>query len=130
MVSQQIKRHTVSYKYALKGLCYALKTQPNFWVHLFWASVAVGLGVYFSIATVEWLVLTLAISSVLITEMVNTSLETVTDGLKEHKKTEQDDYYIMVAKDVAAGAVLLSAISSIIIGFIVFLPRLLFLLAS
>lgn len=114
----------MSYRYALKGLKYALASQPNFWIHWFWAAAAAVLGFYFNIQPFEWLALVLTISSVLIAEMLNTALEVVTDALKEHKRTEQDDFYIMVAKDVAAGAVLLSAIASVIIGLIIFLPRL------
>lgn len=125
MVSRHLKRHSLSFKYAFKGLMYALKSQPNFWVHLFWTAAAVCLGFYFNIEKVEWLVLTVTISLVLIAEMMNTSLEIVTDALKVHKKTEQDDLYIMLAKDVAAGAVLISAVASVIIGLLIFGPRIL-----
>lgn len=85
--------------------------------------MAVLAGLYFKISSFEWLVLVLTISMVLVTEMLNTSLEIATDGLKAHKKTDQDDFYIMVAKDVAAGAVLLSASTSVIIGLMIFGPR-------
>lgn len=84
-------------------------------------------GLYFGLSTVEWMVIVLSISQVLITELINTALEDTTDALKVHKKTEQDDYYIMVAKDVAAGAVLVSAIFSVVVGLIIFGPRLIFL---
>lgn len=67
----------------------------------------------------------LTVSLVLVTEMLNTSLEIVTDALKVHKRTEQDDFYIMVGKDVAAGAVLVAAFFSVVIGLIIFGPKLL-----
>lgn len=125
MVTYYIKKHTISFKYAFKGLFYALRTQPNFWVHLFWALAAFLSGVYFKISSLEWLVLVLTVSLVLVTEMLNTSLEIVTDALKVHKRTEQDDFYIMVGKDVAAGAVLVAAFFSVVIGLIIFGPKLL-----
>lgn len=125
MVVERLKKHSVSFRYAFKGLYYALKTQPNFSVHIFLAAAAVGLGLFFEISRVEWLVLVLAISTVFVAEMLNTAVETVTDALKVHKKTDEDDFRIMVAKDVAAGAVLLSAIASVVIGFIIFGSRLL-----
>ena len=125
MVVERLKKHSISFRYAFKGLYYALKTQPNFSVHLFLAVLAVFLGLIFSINSFEWLILALTISSVVVSEMFNTAIETVTDALKEHKRSEKDDYYIMVAKDIAAGAVLISAVFSVIVGLIIFLPKML-----
>src|SRR3989339_493255 len=123
MVAERLKKHTVSFKYAFKGLYYALRTQPNFAVHIFMAFAAAGLGLYLKISDLEWAIIVLTILAVLAAEMFNTALETVTDALKVHKKTERDDYYIMVAKDVAAGAVLLSAVAAVIVGLIIFGPK-------
>lgn len=125
MVVERLKKHSISFRYAFKGLYYALKTQPNFSVHIFFAAAVVGLGLFFEISRIEWLILTLSISTVFVAEMLNTAVETVTDALKAHKKTDQDDFQIMVAKDVAAGAVLVSAIASVVIGLIIFGSRLL-----
>lgn len=123
MIEHHLKRQVVSYKYALKGLKYAFLSQPNFWVHSFWSILAIVSGFYFKVSQTEWLVLVLTMTLVWVVEMVNTALEMVTDALKVHKKTEKDDFYIMAGKDVAAGAVLFSAIASIIVGLIIFGPK-------
>jgi len=125
MVVERLAKHSISFRYAFKGLYYALKTQPNFSAHLFFAAVAVGLGLFFRISRIEWLVLVLTISAVFVVEMINTAIEVVTDALKEHKRNERDDYYIMVAKDIGAGAVLISALASVVVGLIVFGPKIL-----
>lgn len=123
MTAEHLKRHSLSYKYAIKGIFYAVKSQPNFWVHFFWTVTILLSGAYFGISKTEWLVLILTISVVLVAEMLNTGLEIVTDALKVHKKTEKDDFYIMVAKNVAAGAVLVAAGASVAIGLVIFGPR-------
>lgn len=123
MVAERLKKHTISFQCAFKGIGYAIKTQPNFGAHILLAVTTVGLGLFMQISRIEWLILALTVSSVLTAEMFNTAVEVVTDAFKAHKKTEQDDFYIMVAKDMAAGAVLLSALGSIVVGLIIFGPR-------
>lgn len=125
MVAERLKKHSVSFRCAFQGVSYALKTQPNFAVHFFLAAGAAGLGLFYEISRFEWLVLVLTVSGVLAAEMLNTAVEIVTDALKVHKRTEADDFYIMAAKDVAAGAVLFSAIAAVIVGLVIFGPRLL-----
>lgn len=123
MIKERLKKQTVSFKYAFKGFYYGLVSQPNFQVHIFLASVAAGLGLYFGLNLTEWTILVLTVSAVLTAELFNTALEIITDALKVHKKTEKDDFYIMVAKDVAAGAVLLTAMSSLVVGVLLFAPK-------
>lgn len=123
MVAERLKQHTISFRYAFKGIYYALRTQPNFAVHFFFAVLAIFLGWALAIDSTEWAILVLTILMVLTTEAVNTAIELVTDALKVHKKTEQDDFYIMAAKDIGAGAVLLSALGSIVVGLIIFGPK-------
>lgn len=124
MNPSRLKKHAVSFKYALKGLYFVLSGQTNFKIHLAAAILVVLFGLYFGLSQVEWLVLTLTIFLVLICEALNTALELVTDGLKEHKKTQRDDKLIELAKDVAAGAVLLASLNAVIVGVIIFLPKL------
>ncbi len=123
MVAERLKQHTVSFRYAFKGFYYSLKTQPNFTVHFFFAVLAIFLGWVLAIDGTEWAILALTIVVVLTTEAVNTAIEMVTDALKIHKKTEKDDFYIMAAKDIGAGAVLLSALGSVVVGLLIFGPK-------
>lgn len=74
---------------------------------------------YFQVKTNEWLVLILIITIVLSLELINTSIESVLNFL--HKEHHED---IRVAKDVAAGAVLIAAVASAVIGLMIFWPYL------
>lgn len=115
-----MRKHHVSFKHAWDGLLYSLKTQPNFWIHLLTASLVVVLGFYFQIKLWQWSLLVFAIVLVLLAEMINTSLESMVDLI-----TQQPHPQAKIAKDVSAAMVLLAALSSVVIGLIVFLPYLL-----
>ena len=112
----------VAFRYAFAGIRYLLWTQRNAKIHIALGLAAVALGLL-RIERGEWLALVLTIALVLVAEGVNTAVEAVVDlaspGYHPLAKT---------AKDVAAGTVLLAAIASVIVGLIVFLPRLLALL--
>ena len=89
----------------------------NFQIELFIGIGAVIAGLFFGISATEWMILCFTIMLVLISEAFNSSVEAMCDALsKEYNEN------IRYAKDVAAGAVLLSAILSIIIGTTIFVP--------
>jgi len=113
----------LSFRYAFAGIRYLLWTQRNAKIHTALGLAAVALGFLLRIGRDEWLVLVLTIALVLAAEGVNTAIEAVVDLVSPvyHPLAK-------VAKDVAAGTVLLTAIASVIIGLILFLPRLLSLL--
>lgn len=123
MVTQRLIAQTVSFKPSLKGLYFVTFSQKHFLFHLSVGTLVILAGFYFGLTRLEWLVLLPTIFLVLVAEALNTALELATDGLKLHKKTEQDDFYIMVAKDVAASAVLLAALNAVVVGAIIFLPK-------
>ena len=112
--------HRVSFEHAFDGFIYAIRTQPNFRFHLLATIVAVLLGVYFSISTTEWLVLIFTVNMVLVAEMVNTSIESMVDLITVERRVNAK-----TAKDVAAAMVLISAVLAIIIGLVIFLPKIL-----
>jgi diacylglycerol kinase len=105
--------------YAFQGLWYALRTQRNARVHVVVATLATILGILFRISAVEFAIIFMAIAGVFIAEMFNTVFELCVDLVSP-------EYHPLakIAKDVAAGAVLLSAILSIIIGLFIFGPHL------
>ena len=107
--------------YALEGIKFALIYGQNFKIHVGFALLVSILGSVLKINSFEWLSLILMISVVLILELINTAIETVVDmiSLKFHPLAK-------IAKDVIAGAVLVAAIASIIIGIIIFLPKILY----
>lgn len=114
-----MRRHTISIKHALDGVIYVLKTQPNFQVHLVLALLALAAGFFFRLSRAEWAVVIFVIGLVLIAEMINTSLESMVDLL-----TEEHRLSAKIAKDVAAGMVLVAAVIAALTGLIIFLPYL------
>ncbi|MDX6494678.1 MAG: diacylglycerol kinase [Gaiellales bacterium] len=108
-----------SFNYAFEGIIYVVRTQRNMRVHF---AVAVGvlpLGVALGVTRFELLALLLAVSFVLIAEMFNTALEKAIDVA-----TNSFDPLARVAKDVAAGAVLVAAVNATFVGYLVFAERL------
>jgi diacylglycerol kinase (ATP) len=108
-----------SFRFACSGLWYALRTQRNTRIHLTVAAAVVALGLWLDLSHIQWAVLTLTIGFVLVSEMLNTVAETLVD-------LTSPDYHRLakVVKDVTAGAVLLTAIISVIVGLLVLGPPL------
>jgi diacylglycerol kinase len=108
-----------SFVYAFNGVRYAVRTQRNARVHLVIGLLAIGMGLWLGISPVEWGLVFVAITGVFIAEMLNTVVEACVD-----LATQKYHPLAKIAKDVAAGTVLLNAILSIIIGLFVFGPHL------
>lgn len=108
-----------SIKHAIRGIRIILKTQHNAWVHTFFAILAVFLGFYFHISLGEWSAIILSITSVFVAEAFNTAMEIDIDLTSPNYHP-----YARDTKDVAAGAVLLTIIGSLVLGLIIFLPKL------
>lgn len=113
-----VRVHRVSFRHAYDGFIYTVKTQPNFRFHLLATISAILMGVYFSISKYEWLVLAFTINTVLVAEMINTSIESIVDLITLERRQDAK-----VAKDVASGMVLVSAILSVIVACFLFLPK-------
>ena len=115
-----IKDRIKSFGYAIEGIGQFLRSQHNAWIHLFAAVIVIALGIILKVNANEWCWLILAIAIVIITEMLNTAIEFLTDIFSPeiHPVAKK-------VKDVSAGAVLIAALVSVIIGVIVFLPKIL-----
>ena len=111
--------HTISFQNAFRGIWTALTTQLNIRIHFLIGSLVFFAAVYFKIPFAEVLVLILTISLVMLAEMVNTALEFLSDAV-----TLSQNEFIKHAKDVSAGAVLLTSIFAILIGSMIFIPKL------
>ncbi|HEY9810102.1 MAG TPA: diacylglycerol kinase family protein [Halomicronema sp.] len=111
----------ISFKYAWAGLVYAFRTQRNFRIHVLLGSVGIGLGFFLQRSRVEMAVIGLTIGAVLAMELINTALESVVD------LTVQQSYHELakIAKDCAAGAVLISAFAAILVAGSILVPPLL-----
>lgn len=104
--------------HAFTGFFTALKSETSLKIQTSIGIIAIGLGFYFQINTTEWILVILSISAVLTTETVNSSIEELADRV-----TKENDPMIKKVKDMAAGAVLVTAIASIIIGCLIFIPK-------
>jgi diacylglycerol kinase len=118
-----IKFRAQSFAYAGRGLLLLCLTQWNFRIHLLAGIGAICLACYFRLSAVEWLFLIGAIALVLCAEALNTALERTVDLLESQRRPLARD-----AKDLAAAGVLIASLASLIIGLILFGPRILGLL--
>lgn len=112
-----------SFSFAIEGLKTAFKEEPNFKIHVVIGLVALILAFFLKFSATEWLILLFTIGLVFILELINTALESIVNLVSPEIKDEAK-----TAKDVAASAVLISAILSILVGIILFVPKLLSLL--
>ena len=112
-----MKRLYFSFKAAINGIAYVARNEANFRIHLVFVLLVISGGFLFSISSMNWMMLFLSMVFVLCAEIFNTSIEVLCN-----KVQPAQDPLIRIIKDVAAGAVLLSAIAAIVIGLIVFLP--------
>ena len=119
----QTENFVKSFKYAVSGVVYGMKTQRNIIIQLCFAVLAIFLGAFLKISKLEWIVIIFTIMFVIFAEMINTAVETVIDLI-----TEEYNKKAKIAKDVAAGAVLISAINAICMGLIIYLDKILALI--
>ena len=118
-----VVKRAKSFTHAGRGIWVVVKTTHNMWIHLAALVIAVALGFYFSLTTTEWVSLVFAAGFVLAAEAFNTAIEIDID-----LTSPEQHPYARDTKDVAAGAVLIAAITAAIIGMIIFGPHLLALL--
>ncbi|MFH1648513.1 MAG: diacylglycerol kinase family protein [Patescibacteria group bacterium] len=110
-------RHAKSFKYAFEGIFHALINEPNFRVQLVIVTLAIIFGKKFGISNTEWGLLAISLGSLLSAEMVNTVVEEVLDHFY---LKEEENIAIKVIKDLSAGFVLITSITTLIILILVF----------
>ena len=108
-----------SFRHAVDGIAYVVSTQPNVVIIAAATVVVIAAGCWFRVSLVEWGLLAVAVFAVWMAETINTAIESLTDlaSPDRHPLAKR-------AKDTAAGAVLLAAVLALILGVVVFLPRL------
>jgi diacylglycerol kinase len=107
-----------SFKYAFNGLKTLFKEEQNARIHLLASSVAITLSIVLEINLIEWVAVVFCIGFVLVAETFNTSLENISDFISPEKNEK-----IKTIKDLAAAAVLLSALTALTVGLIIFIPK-------
>nr|WP_249745306.1 diacylglycerol kinase family protein [Mesobacillus boroniphilus] len=120
LAAKKQRKHPLasSFKFGFEGIAAAAAKERNVQIHLTISVFVIFMGFVFSINKYEWIAIILAIGGMISMEMMNTAIERTVDMYtKEYHPLAKQ------AKDIAAGAVLVFAIASVMIGFIIFLPR-------
>ena|SRR5688500_9155190 len=127
-VQQPLNYHTnvnfwrgraMSFVAAWQGLVYIIRTQPNVWIELAAFTVVLLVGLWLGLDAVEWAVLALTVALVLALEAVNTAIETVVDLV-----SPQFHPLAKIAKDTAAGALIIAVTGSVLVAACIFGPKL------
>lgn len=114
-----------SFKYAFAGIISALTSEHNFRIHVLFACLTLLCSFVFNISMVEWIAVCGCIAFVITLELVNTAVEKLCDLVSKEKHPG-----IKKVKDIAAGAVLVAAMFSIITGTLIFLPKIIAILKN
>jgi len=119
------KKHSVkkSFYYAFQGIKTAYQNEPNLRIHSVAGTLAICLGILLKLESLEWLILCFTIFWVISLELLNTVLENLVNLVSPDITP-----YAKIAKDVGAACVLFAAILSVIVGIVLFLPKMLVLL--
>ncbi|MBN1197936.1 MAG: diacylglycerol kinase family protein [Bacteroidales bacterium] len=114
-----MKKRLLSFRYAFQGLFHLFRGQPNAWIHLIAAIGVIIAGFLCGLSVTEWGFIIFAIGMVFAAELFNSAIEELVN-----KISPEHDLVAGKIKDLAAGAVLVAAISAAILGLLIFLPKL------
>lgn len=112
-----LRTHHISFKNAFAGIFWATQTQPNFRVHVVLSVVAIAAALYLGITHVELAIIVVVIVLGLTAEMINTSIEAMTDLITKEWRAEAK-----IAKDVSAGMMLTVAIGAVAVAVVIYVP--------
>ena len=114
-----MKRFIGSTNHAIAGIVHAFKNEGNMRIHFICALLAVGAGILTYVTRFEMMMLSITITFVIVAELFNTAIEAVVDMI-----TKQYHEYARIAKNVGAGAVLMAALNSLVVGYLIFYRKL------
>lgn len=113
-----MKNFLMSFKHAFRGIFATIKNERNIKIHLLAVIAVIVMGFLYEISRSEWMICILLFGLVISSELINTAIEHTVDLV-----TKEDNRLAKLAKDAAAGAVLVNAIVSIIIAGIIWIPK-------
>ncbi len=119
-MSAFLHSRATSFRYAFTGWWYVIRTQRNAWIHAVFSVLVILISFWLRLSAQKWAMIVVAIAMVWTAEFINTALEAVVDLASKH---QQDDL-ARVGKDVGAAAVLIAAVASAVIGFLILGPSL------
>jgi len=112
-----IRKRIQSFKPALDGWRYVLRSQQNAWIHAAFSLLAIGLSFWLDIEAIEWAIIFLTMGMVWMAEFLNTALEAVVD-----LASPETHPLAKIGKDIGAAAVLIAALSALLVGLLIFIP--------
>jgi diacylglycerol kinase (ATP) len=115
----KVKKLIDSFNYAIEGIMYSIRTQRNMKIHMIAAMIVLTATFFYDLSKVELLIITITITLVIVAEMINTAVECAIDAT-----TNFYHPLAKIAKNVSAGAVLVTAINSVLVGYVIFWDRL------
>lgn len=115
----KIKNLIDSFNYAVTGILMAMKTEKNLRFHYLTSIAVIIFSLFFDFSRLEFMILLFAVTLVIVTEMINTAIEKTIDMI-----TKKYHPLAKIAKDISAGAVLISAINALVVGYLLFFDRL------
>jgi len=115
-----LKTRAQAFRYAFAGWWFVIRTQRNAWIHAVVSVIVVVVGFWLRLPPRDWAVIAISITMVWMAEFLNTALEAVVD-----LASPQRHFLARVGKDVGAAAVLIAAISAVVVGFLIMGPPLL-----
>lgn len=118
MLKVKTKKLANSFKYAGRGIISSLKTERNMKIHFLIMLLVITLGILLKIDKYEWLICVICFAIVIAGELFNTAIEVTIDIAMPYRNEKAK-----IAKDISAGAVLILAIASAIVGLIIFVPK-------
>jgi len=113
-----LRNRLKSFRFAFNGIKKLIKNEHNARIHIVALICVIGLGVFFKIELTEWIALTIVSGLVILMELLNTAVERLADFVESDWNEK-----IGIIKDYCAGAVLISAIISLIVGGLIFIPK-------
>ena len=120
-----IKKRALSFKYAFNGIRLLFLEEHNSRIHAVAAICAIGAGIILKIVVFEWIALSFAIGFVFVVEIINSSIENTADLISLEKSDK-----IKRIKDLSAAAVLISSLSALVIGGLIFIPKIVSLIKN
>ena len=123
MIKIKTKKIANSFKYAFQGFISSFKTEKNMKIHIFIMLLVIIAGIILNINKYEWISCIICFALVIGGEMFNTAIETIVDIVMPYKNEKAK-----LAKDISASGVLIFAIGTVIIGLIIFVPKIVILL--
>lgn len=115
----KLKKMIDSFNYAIEGIIYAVRTQRNMKIHMIATIIVLTACFFYDISKIELLILIITITMVVTAELINTAIEYAIDVTTNYYHP-----FAKIAKNVAAGAVLVTALNAVVVGYVIFWDRL------